>query len=53
MSKGAKKRFDQIKRIEGKLDATRSDDSMSIAAGRFYAEYLAQLRVKEAERFKK
>lgn len=52
MSKGSKKRFNQIKRIEGKLDEVRNADAMSIAVASFYADYLARLRVAEAERFK-
>lgn len=53
MSKGSRKRYAECKRIESELERLRkTNDPMSIAASIFYANYLARLKVKEAERFK-
>ena len=53
MSKGSRKRYAECKRIESKLEQLRqSNDPMSISASIFYANYLARLKAKEAERFK-
>jgi len=53
MSKGSRKRYADCKRIESELERLRQlNDSMSVASSIFYVNYLAKLKVREAERFK-